>query len=115
MPHITLRELKPSYDVIVVGSGAAGGQTAYTLTKGRERANAGGGSGEARGRRGPDGGRSPDSVTNAWGQVWDAPNVVVADGASFCSSADKNPTLTIMALAWRAADHLLDELRKGNL
>jgi choline dehydrogenase-like flavoprotein len=55
------------------------------------------------------------SVTNAWGQLWDAKNVVLTDGAPFCSNADKNPTLTIMALAWRAADHILDEMRKGDL
>lgn len=55
------------------------------------------------------------SVTNKWSQTWDVKNVFVADGAPFASTADKNPTLTIMALAWRAADHLLDELNKGNL
>jgi choline dehydrogenase-like flavoprotein len=32
MPLLTNRRAQPSYDVIVVGSGAAGGQTAYTLT-----------------------------------------------------------------------------------
>lgn len=32
MPVITPQQLKPSYDVIVIGSGAAGGQMAYTLT-----------------------------------------------------------------------------------
>jgi choline dehydrogenase-like flavoprotein len=31
MPHISSAELKSNYDVIVVGSGAGGGQTAYTL------------------------------------------------------------------------------------
>jgi choline dehydrogenase-like flavoprotein len=55
------------------------------------------------------------SVTNRWGQVWESKNVFVADGGPFCSNADKNPTLTIMALAWRAADHMLEEMRKGNL
>jgi choline dehydrogenase-like flavoprotein len=55
------------------------------------------------------------SVTNRWGQTWDAKNVFLTDGAPFCSNADKNPTLTIMALAWRAADYMLDEMRKGNL
>jgi choline dehydrogenase-like flavoprotein len=42
-------------------------------------------------------------------------NLFVADSAVFASSADKNPTLTIMALAWRAADRILDEMRRGNL
>jgi choline dehydrogenase-like flavoprotein len=31
MPHINAGKTKPDYDVIIVGSGAAGGQTAYTL------------------------------------------------------------------------------------
>ena len=55
------------------------------------------------------------SVTNQWGQTWDVKNLFVTDGGPFVSNADKNPTLTIMALAWRASDYLLDEMRKGNL
>ena len=55
------------------------------------------------------------SVTNQWSQAWDVKNLIMADGAPFAGTADKNPTLTIMALAWRAADHLLDEMKKGNL
>ncbi len=55
------------------------------------------------------------SVTNGWNQTWDVKNLVLADGAPFCSNADKNPTLTIMALAWRAADHLLDQMQKGEI
>jgi len=42
-------------------------------------------------------------------------NLFVADGAVFASNADKNPTLTIMALAWRAADRILDEMGRGNI
>ena len=37
---------------------------------------------------------------------WDVKNVFLADGAPFASTADKNPTLTIMALAWRMADQM---------
>jgi choline dehydrogenase-like flavoprotein len=55
------------------------------------------------------------SVTNAYGQTWDVPNLFVADGGVFASNADKNPTLTIMALAWRTADRVLDEMRRGNI
>ena len=58
---------------------------------------------------------STNSVTNQWSQTWDVPNLIMADGAPFPNTADKNPTLTIMALAWRAADRLIDELKKGNL
>jgi choline dehydrogenase-like flavoprotein len=55
------------------------------------------------------------SVTNSWSQMHDVPNVVLSDGAPFASNADKNPTLTIMALSWRANEHLVSELKKGNL
>jgi choline dehydrogenase-like flavoprotein len=55
------------------------------------------------------------SVTNHWGQTWDVKNVFLADGAVFPSNADKNPTLTIMALAWRAADHILHLMRRKDL
>jgi choline dehydrogenase-like flavoprotein len=53
-----------------------------------------------------------DSVTNEFGQLWESPNVIVADGATFCSNADKNPTLTIMALAWRSTDQLMARMRR---
>ena len=33
MPLLLDRKTRPQYDVIVVGSGAAGGQTAYTLAQ----------------------------------------------------------------------------------
>jgi choline dehydrogenase-like flavoprotein len=55
------------------------------------------------------------SVTDPWCRTWDVKNLYLADGAPFASNADKNPTLTIMALAWRTADHLLGELKKGNI
>jgi choline dehydrogenase-like flavoprotein len=55
------------------------------------------------------------SVTNAWSQTWDVKNLFLADGAPFASTADKNPTLTLMALAWRMADHLMVELKRQNL
>jgi len=52
------------------------------------------------------------SVLNASCQAWDCKNLFVADGGSFVSQADKNPTWTIMALAMRTADKIL-ELRKS--
>jgi choline dehydrogenase-like flavoprotein len=42
-------------------------------------------------------------------------NLFVTDGATFVSNADKNPTLSILALAWRSCDYLVDELKKGNI
>ncbi|HEY2276654.1 MAG TPA: GMC family oxidoreductase [Steroidobacteraceae bacterium] len=55
------------------------------------------------------------SVTNQWCQTWDVPNLFITDGAVFPSNADKNPTLTIMAIAWRAADHILERMRRKEL
>jgi choline dehydrogenase-like flavoprotein len=55
------------------------------------------------------------SVTNQWCQTWDVKNLFLTDGSPFCSNADKNPTLTIMALAWRSTDWMLGEMKKGNL
>jgi choline dehydrogenase-like flavoprotein len=61
------------------------------------------------------GAEAAKSVTNRWCQTWDVPNVYLADGAVFASNADKNPTLTIMALAWRTADHILERMRRREL
>jgi len=55
------------------------------------------------------------SVCNQFNQTWDVKNLFLCDGAPFASNADKNPTLTIMALSWRACDYLIGEARKGNL
>jgi choline dehydrogenase-like flavoprotein len=61
------------------------------------------------------GAEAKNSVTNQWCQTWDVPNLFITDGAVFVSNADKNPTLTIMAIAWRAADHVLDRMRRKEL
>ena len=61
-------------------------------------------------------GTSPDnSVVNRFCQVHEVPNVFSADGGPFASHADKNPTHTIIALAWRTAEYLAEEMRKGNV
>jgi choline dehydrogenase-like flavoprotein len=61
-------------------------------------------------------GTSPDnSVVNRFCQVHDVPNVFSADGGPFASHGDKNPTHTIIALAWRTAEYLTDEMRKGHV
>jgi choline dehydrogenase-like flavoprotein len=58
---------------------------------------------------------SRQSVTDPWGRLWDAPNVVVADGASFPAGCWQNVTLTIMALAARAARRAVEDFRDGRL
>jgi choline dehydrogenase-like flavoprotein len=55
------------------------------------------------------------SPLNKFCQAHEVPNLFVADGAPFVSNPDKNPTHTIVALAWRTAEYLAEELRKGNV
>jgi choline dehydrogenase-like flavoprotein len=55
------------------------------------------------------------SVVNANCQAHDVKNLFVADGAPFVSQADKNPTLTILALAWRTSDYIARERKAGAL
>jgi choline dehydrogenase-like flavoprotein len=56
-----------------------------------------------------------NSVLNGYMQTHDCRNVFVMDGGSFVSNPDKNPTLTINALAWRGCDYLAEEMRNGNV
>jgi choline dehydrogenase-like flavoprotein len=56
-----------------------------------------------------------DSVTNSFCQTWDVGNLFLTDGSPFPSNADKNPTLTIMANAWRVSDHILERMRRKEL
>ena len=51
------------------------------------------------------------SVVDANCRTHDIANLYVVDGSVFPSSSEKNPTLTFMALAARAADHIAGRLR----
>ena len=55
------------------------------------------------------------SVVNSYCQAWDCKNLFVTDGAPFPSNADKNPTLSIMALAWRTSEYAADQVKKLNV
>lgn len=55
------------------------------------------------------------SVLNQYNQSWEVPNLFVTDGGAFVSNADKNPTLSIMAIAWRACDYLIEQLRQRSI
>lgn len=55
------------------------------------------------------------SAVNAYNQAHDVSNLFVMDGGPFVSQADKNPTWTIMALAIRASEYLMSEMKKQNL
>ena len=57
-------------------------------------------------------GRDPKtSILNGYNQSHDIPNLFVTDGASFCSSAVQNPSLTIMTLTVRAVDYCVKEMK----
>ena len=55
------------------------------------------------------------SMLNAWNQFHNCKNVFVTDGASMASTSTQNPSLTFMALTARAANHAVEELKKGNI
>ena len=55
------------------------------------------------------------SALNKFNQMHQVNNLFVVDGSAFPTATEKNPTLTILAMAWRATDYLADQLRKRNL
>ncbi|MGH7525226.1 MAG: GMC oxidoreductase, partial [Gemmatimonadales bacterium] len=55
------------------------------------------------------------SVLNRRCQAHEVKNLFVADGGPFVSQADKNPTWTILALAWRTSDYIADQRKQGAL
>jgi len=55
------------------------------------------------------------SVLNPRCQAHDVKNLFVADGGPFVTQADKNPTWTILALAWRTADYIVEQRKAGAL
>ncbi|NDW04532.1 GMC family oxidoreductase [Jiella pacifica] len=56
-----------------------------------------------------------DGVVNRFGQAHDISNLFVSDGSQFTTGAAENPTLTIVALALRQADHIAGRMAKGEL
>ncbi|MEQ8530594.1 MAG: GMC oxidoreductase, partial [Imperialibacter sp.] len=61
-------------------------------------------------------GKDPEtSLLNKWSQLHLANNVYVTDGAGMTSTGSQNPSLTFMALAARAANHAVEEMKTGRL
>jgi choline dehydrogenase-like flavoprotein len=52
-------------------------------------------------------------VVDEWSRIFDVPNVAVVDASTFTTGSEKNPTLTAMALAARAAHRIADDLKQG--
>jgi len=55
------------------------------------------------------------SVVDKFHRAHDVPNLFVVDGSNFVTGGRNHPTLTIQALAFRAADHLVRAAKKGDL
>jgi choline dehydrogenase-like flavoprotein len=55
------------------------------------------------------------SALNGFLQSHEVPNLFVVDGAAFPTPTEKNPTLTILALTWRATDYMAEEMRAGRI
>jgi choline dehydrogenase-like flavoprotein len=55
------------------------------------------------------------SVVDRWNRAHDVPNLFLTDGSSLVTAARQQPTATIQALAYRAADHIQQAARRGEI
>lgn len=55
------------------------------------------------------------SVVDRWNRAHDVPNLFIVDGSSLVTSGRQQPTATIQALAYRAADHIAEAARRGEI
>lgn len=55
------------------------------------------------------------SVVNKDHRAHDVPNLFMVDGSSFVTSGRNQPTCTIQALAYRAADNMIQAAKKGEI
>ena len=61
-------------------------------------------------------GRDPKvSVVNADHRTHDVPNLFLCDGSSLVTSGRGQPTMTIQALAFRAADRITGLAKRGEI
>ncbi|QPN61761.1 GMC family oxidoreductase [Synechococcus sp. CBW1002] len=58
--------------------------------------------------------RETDGVVNRWNQCWRAPNLLVVDGACWPTAGWQSPTLTEMAITWRACAAAAERLGRGD-
>jgi len=54
-------------------------------------------------------------VTNPYGRTHEIPNLFVSDGSVLPTPGAANPTLTIVALVLRQADHIVEEMAAGRV
>ena len=55
------------------------------------------------------------SVVDKYHKAHDVPNLFIVDGSSFVTGGRNHPTMTIQALAFRAAEHISQNAKKGAL
>ena len=55
------------------------------------------------------------SVVDKYHRAHDVPNLFVCDGSSFVTSGRGQPTMTIQALAFRAAEHIGQFARRNEI
>jgi len=55
------------------------------------------------------------SVVNKFHRAHDVPNLFVVDGSNLVTGGRNHPTMTIQALAFRAADHIVRAAKAGTL
>jgi len=61
-------------------------------------------------------GHDPEtSLLNKWNQLHLCDNVFVTDGACMTSTGNQSPSILYMAFAARAANHAVEQLKKGNI
>jgi choline dehydrogenase-like flavoprotein len=56
-----------------------------------------------------------EGVTNAWGQTHDIKNLLISDGSALSTPGAANPTLTIVALALRQAEHISEQMKARSI
>ena len=59
--------------------------------------------------------RPEDGVVNKFGRTHDIKNLFVSDGSQFTTGGAENPTLTIVALALRQADHIVGLMKRREI
>lgn len=55
------------------------------------------------------------SVVDRYNRSHDVPNLFMVDGGSMVTSGRGQPTMTIMALVFRAADHIIQAARRNEI
>ncbi|MGB6156197.1 MAG: GMC family oxidoreductase [Castellaniella sp.] len=59
--------------------------------------------------------KAEDGVCDPHGRAHEVPNLYISDGSQFTTSGAENPTLTIVSLAIRQAEHIADRMARKEL